>query len=229
MARTAATDIDTGTGPAEPAGGTGTEGGGESLPPTAARAVRRSLAARRSTYVDEVQRLLDAGLALMVESDDPPRVADIVRRSGLSNQAFYRHFASKDELIVAVVEAGSGRLETYLEHQVALAPTPEAKLRAWVVGVLSQANPHVATPTRAVMGNFRQLPPSHRTSTGRPGGPLLVAILERLGSPDPERDATAVQTLAFGRLDQFVWDTPPTPEDIEQLVAFCLAAVGRPA
>jgi hypothetical protein len=77
----------------------------DALPPTAARAVSRSLASRRSTYVEEVQRLLDAGLALMVEGQDAPRVADIVRRSGLSNQAFYRHFASKDELIVAVVES----------------------------------------------------------------------------------------------------------------------------
>jgi AcrR family transcriptional regulator len=199
------------------------------LPPTAARAVSRSLASRRSVYVEEVQRLLDAGLSLMVEGQEAPRVADIVQRSGLSNQAFYRHFASKDELIVAVVESGSARLGTYLEHQVSLAPTPEAQLRAWVAGVLSQATPHVAAPTRAAMTNFRQLPPGHRGAALQPGHDILVGILERLGSPDAERDATTVSTAVFGRLDQFLWTSPPTPGDVEHLVAFCLAAVTRPA
>jgi AcrR family transcriptional regulator len=203
--------------------------GGEALPPTAARAVSRSLASRRSTYVDEVQRLLDAGLALMVEGQEAPRVADIVQRSGLSNQAFYRHFASKDELIVAVVESGSARLETYLEHQVALAPDPDAQLRAWVLGVLSQAKPDVAAPTRAAMSNFRQLPPSHRGTTFRPGQGVLADVLERLQSPDPGRDATTISTAVFGRLDQFLWTEPPSPADVEHLVAFCRAAVTRPA
>jgi AcrR family transcriptional regulator len=199
------------------------------LPPTAARAVSRSLASRRSTYEDEVQRLLDAGLALMVEGQDAPRVADIVRLSGLSNQAFYRHFASKDELIVAVVEAGSARLDTYLAHQVALAANPAAQLRAWVLGVFSQTSPHVADPTRAVMANFRQLPPDHRRTAGRPGTDLLADILRRLGSSDPERDATVISVVVFGRLEQFLWESPPTTEDIEHVVAFCAAAVRRPA
>jgi AcrR family transcriptional regulator len=207
---------------------TGAPATDSALPPTAARAVSRSLASRRSTYVDEVQRLLDAGLSLMVEGQDAPRVADIVSRSGLSNQAFYRHFASKDELIVAVVESGSARLETYLEHQVALAPTPDAQLRAWIVGVLSQSSPQVAAPTRAAMTNFRQLPPTHRGSTGRPGRQVLLETLQRLGSTDPERDATTLSTTVFGRLDQFLWESPPTAADIEHVVDFCRAAVTRP-
>ena len=37
-----------------------------------------------------------------------PRVADIVAEAGLSNDAFYRHFASKDALVAALVEDGAG-------------------------------------------------------------------------------------------------------------------------
>jgi AcrR family transcriptional regulator len=221
VARTPPTDPPASPGTAPPVPG--------DLPPTAARAVTRSLASRRSTYVEEVQRLLDAGLSLMVESEAAPRVADIVRRSGLSNQAFYRHFAGKDELIVAVVESGAARLESYLAHQVALAGDPEAQLRAWVTGVLSQANPHVAAPTRAAMVNFRQLPPQHRAASFRPGRDLLVEVLTRCGSPDPERDAIAISTTAFGRLDQLLREGPPSQADVDHLVAFCLAAVTRPS
>ena len=43
--------------------------------------------------------------------DIDPRVSDIVaRRPGLSNQAFYRHFRGKDELLVAVLDDGRQRL-----------------------------------------------------------------------------------------------------------------------
>jgi AcrR family transcriptional regulator len=34
-------------------------------------------------------------------------VADIVKRGGLSNQAFYRHFESEDELVVSLRRGGN--------------------------------------------------------------------------------------------------------------------------
>src|SRR5262245_25949676 len=119
--------------------------------PVATRAVRRSLATRESAYLDEVQRLLDAGLELMVERGDEraPRVAEIVARAGLSNQTFYRHFTGKDELIAGIVEAGVHRLESYLRYQLDKVDDPEAKVRAWILGVIGQARGRtVASQTR---------------------------------------------------------------------------------
>ena len=199
--------------------------------PVAARTARRALAARESAYIDEVQRLLDAGLDLMVELGDEraPRVAEIVERAGLSNQAFYRHFASKDELIAAVVEAGADRLESYLRHQLAKVDGPEFKVRAWIVGVASQAQrPAVARQTRAAMHNLVRLPAEVRQTVSVPATDhVLVGALCDAGSPDPERDAVAISLLAFGRLEQFLWRSPPSDEDVEQLVEFCLAAIRR--
>ena len=54
-----------------------------------------------------------------------PRVADIVAAAGLSNDAFYRHFASKDALVAAILEDGTARLRSYLDHQMAKARRPE--------------------------------------------------------------------------------------------------------
>jgi AcrR family transcriptional regulator len=200
----------------------------ESLPPAAARAVRRALAARELAYTEEVQRLLDAGLALMVEGEVSPRVADIVTRAGLSNQAFYRHFAGKEDLIVAVVEAGAQRLDAYLRRRVERVTDPEVQLEAWIRGVVSQARPPAAAPTRAATASFSMLPPGRRQQTvARPGLGVLRDVLERLGSRDPERDTATVATVAFGRLEQFLWDTPLTDADADHVVAFCLAAVNR--
>jgi AcrR family transcriptional regulator len=199
--------------------------------PVVARTARRALAARESTYIDEVQRLLDAGLDLMVELGDEraPRVAEIVERAGLSNQAFYRHFASKDELIAAVVEAGAQRLESYLRHQLAKVDDPQLKVRAWIVGVASQAQRRaVARQTRAAMHNLVRLPVEVRQTVRVPAADhVLVDALRDAGSPDPERDAIAISLLAIGRLEQFLWRSPPSDYDVEQLVEFCLAAIQR--
>jgi AcrR family transcriptional regulator len=199
--------------------------------PVVARTARRALAARESAYIDEVQRLLGAGLDLMVELGDEraPRVAEIVERAGLSNQAFYRHFASKDELIAAVVEAGAHRLESYLRHQLAKVDDPQLKIRAWIVGVASQAQRRaVARQTRAAMHNLVRLPVEVRQTVRVPATDhVLVDALRDAGSPDPERDAVAISLLAIGRLEQFLWRSPPSDDDVEQLVEFCLAAIRR--
>ncbi len=71
----------------------------------------RAVDERRAAYADEVRRLIDAAYAVMRESGDiEPRVGDVVKAAGLSNQAFYRHFASKDALLLAVLTDGRQRL-----------------------------------------------------------------------------------------------------------------------
>jgi len=71
----------------------------------------RAVAERHDVYAAEIRALLDAAPAVMRRDDTiDPKVADIVRESGLSNQAFYRHFDGKDALLVAVLADGRERL-----------------------------------------------------------------------------------------------------------------------
>ena len=191
------------------------------------QAVRRSLQSREEAVRAEVQRLLDATLVVIRRTgvEVPPKVADIVAEAGLSNQAFYRHFASRDDLLAAVAEAGAQRLVSYLEHQMGKVTDPTDQLRAWVRGVLDQAaKPAVARDTRAVVSSARR---STRPIAVSPATAiLLVEPLRRIGSPDPERDSEVVAAAVFGRLEYHLWVRPPSDEDAEHLVAFCLAAVG---
>ena len=115
----------------------------------AGRIVRRTLAKRENEYAGEVRRLLDAALEVMGRcgTSSRPRVADIVAAAGLSNEAFYRHFRSKDALVTAILEDGGERLRSYLAHQLAKEPTPEAQVRRWVEGVLAQASGDIAVTT----------------------------------------------------------------------------------
>ncbi len=194
----------------------------------AERIAQRSLAAREATYADEVQRLLDAGLAVIHScgTERSPRVADIVAAAGLSNDAFYRHFAGKAELVAAILEAGAERLAGYLAHQMAKAATPEGRLRAWIAGVMAQAsNPQVADQTRAVLWNGSSLGDRGRDRTV-PHRSLLADAVGDLSVAQPER-ATAVVFLAtMNLMEEFLWRREaPTVDDVEHLVAFCLAGV----
>lgn len=191
---------------------------------------RRLLAEREAGYADEVRRLLDAGLEVMARcgTTSRPRVADIVEAAGLSNDAFYRHFRSKDALVTAILDDGAERLHDYLAHQMAKETTPEGKVRRWVEGVLSQADEGIAATTLAVLWNGGAV---DGTGAGRHGASATLATLlhgpfAELGSPDSELDAALAAHAAMGKLSDLLWEgRPPAKSDLAGMTRFCLAAV----
>jgi AcrR family transcriptional regulator len=197
-----------------------------------ARATQRALARRQAVYADEVRRLLDAGLAVMRQfgTTRSPRVSDIVEAAGLSRDAFYRHFASKEDLVAAIVEAGEQRLVSYLRHQMAKESSPGEQLRRWVEGIMSQAtNPEVAHSTRAVLWNGGRVGDHSWTEavTGYTSlAQLIMEPIAGLGSLDPERDAVVSAHATMGVMREFLWKcAAPTKADIANLVRFCTRAV----
>jgi AcrR family transcriptional regulator len=194
----------------------------------AASIAQRRLAEREAGYTTEVRRLLDAGLEVMRRcgTEARPRVADIVAEAGLSNDAFYRHFPSKEALVAAIIEDGSTRLESYLTHQMGKAKSPRDQVRVWVEGVMSQAADHeIAASTLAVMWNGAAV--STRPSTTAPLARLLDASFAALGSSDPEADAALAAHAVVGVLSDFLWSqTRPTRKQITHVTEFCLRAIG---
>ena len=106
----------------------------------ALRGVDRTMERRRLTYENEVKRLVDAGFALVQRTGRlEPTVGDIVAEAGLSNQAFYKHFHSKDELLLAMLEEGILLLRSYIEHRVSSGSNPTERVHNWLWGILEQA------------------------------------------------------------------------------------------
>lgn len=198
------------------------------------RVVERSVSRRRATSEDEVRRLVDAGIAVMRDRTSiDPRVTDIVRAAGLSNQAFYRHFRSKDELLLAVLAEGRRQLLDFLVRTMGGEATPEGKVRRWVEGVMAQAlNPEAAAATRPFAVNANRLAHEFPEETARSADALKAPLLEplaALGSADAERDADAVYHLVMGRMERHLTaGTAPRPADVEHLVAFVLRALRAP-
>lgn len=198
----------------------------------AARIAQRTLAPRGAEYAGEVRRLLDAGLTVIDRcgTSARPRVADIVAEAGLSNDAFYRHFPSKDALVGAILDDGAERLVSYLDHQMAKTPAPGDQVRRWVAGVLAQADESIATTTLAVLWNGGSVgdgPASGRHFASAPLAALLHAPFTALGSTDPTLHATLSAHATLGKLSDHLWaGTQPTNDELDAITAFCISAAG---
>lgn len=186
----------------------------------------RTLQSRSDAYAEEIRRFLDATYAVMRHTGDlDPRVTDIVREAGLSNQAFYRHFRSKDELLVAVLADGQRRLvETLRQHMDAVA-LGAPRVRAWVEVVLTQARRSAAAAnTRPFAINGLRLADRYPTEWGESRdellAPLRTAIIEAGGDPG---NAALVYHLAMGTMQHaLVRREQPTDVDVERVVLAAL-------
>jgi len=217
----------------------------ESAPSAAKRTAERTLERRRVSYEDEVHRLVEACFALVRETGSlEPRVSEIVRVAGLSNQAFYRHFRSKHELLVAALDEGIRRLAAYLEHRMAAAASPLERVEQWVRGILEQAlDPAAAAATRpfaSARGRLAEgFPEEVRESERRLTALVRDALLSaRADGERPEaqtvadatRDAEALYHLAMGWLERRLTDARVADRaDAERLVEFALFGVRRGA
>ncbi len=150
-----------------------------------AAAVERALDDRQREATEEVERILAAAVRVMERvAPEPPRVSDIVAEAGSSNKAFYRYFAGKDELILAVMERGVGIVASYLQHQMAKESEPQDKIARWIEGTLAQvADPQLISKSRAAaeqMSAGVNWPTSDQRML-RPLRDLLIEPVDRAG------------------------------------------------
>ncbi len=203
--------------------------------PVAERAVARALSGRHEAYTAEVRRLVEAGYAVMRRSGTvDPRVGDIVREAGLSNQAFYRHFRGKDELLLAILDDGQARLVGYVEHRLAGVTPGLERVGEWVRAVMEQArNADAAENTRPFAIDGARLgdrfPEEIRRSRELVLAPLRAALADVAGA-DPARDGDAIYHLVMGSMnDALVQRAAPSAADVEHLVGFAQEAISHRA
>lgn len=191
-------------------------------------AVERALDDRQREATEEVERILAAAVRVMERAaPEPPRVSDIVAEAGSSNKAFYRYFAGKDDLILAVMERGVAIVVSYLEHQMAKESRPDIKIARWIEGTLAQvADPHLISMSRAAAGQLSTWLATDREML-RPLRDLLTAPVTALGSSDVDRDVEAVYGCTVATMRRYVGSAErPGRDDIEHLVRFCLLGLG---
>lgn len=104
----------------------------DAAPPTGVPA-RQVSPARRAKYRAEREQIMRAAYRLIQQNGSrETSVHDVLRETGFSTRAFYRHFRSKDELVIEMYRVDSDRVTDALVAAVASAPTPLDALTVWI-------------------------------------------------------------------------------------------------
>jgi AcrR family transcriptional regulator len=197
-----------------------------------------SLPDTRIRHADVRARLLEAARDLMRESDGPGfTVTQVVAAAGTSLKSFYRSFASKDELLVALFEDDATRAAEALAAMVAGGDEPTPRVRLVVVGLFRFLAEDGRLPyAAALVREHLRLAESYPDRLRAVLEPFVAVFADVLRDAqargavrpgDPRRDARTLFHLVVSHLHALIChqiDEPP--DDVaEELWAFCAAAL----
>ncbi|MDG2305562.1 MAG: TetR/AcrR family transcriptional regulator [Candidatus Binatia bacterium] len=166
----------------------------ESVPAWQQQSVDRSLRAARARAHERSDRFVAAATDLMREQGTTDfTVQDVVERSGMSIRTFYKYFASKEDLLLAVSETVVAREAVpRLEELVAKHKAPLRRLRAFIeglVGLSTGTTKPVARTLASYQNRLAESRPDDLELAMKPQFDLLTELV---------RDAAAVQPLRRG-------------------------------
>lgn len=206
------------------------------------RAVERSAAVQRSRtrIAEQVRSMLDAARRLIQDKGDEFTTQELAAEAGVALQTFYRYFASKDELLLAVIgDAMSDACYRWAEAAGELAD-PLQRLQLYITSTLERLDSDArdAATTRFIVSThwrLHRLFPKELADAEKPFVELLRAEIAAateaglLKRPDPEWDSWFLAELVRSVYHYYAF-APKTGGDIEQvkeqLWRFCLNALG---
>lgn len=206
--------------------------------PLVQRAINRALVKRSAAATEDVERIIEATYRVLSRSGGmDPRMREILAEAGLSTQAFYRHFTSKDELLLVVLEDGRIRLANYLGHRMEKVAPGVARLQAWIEGMFAQASDETAAArTRPFILNVHRLMEQYPDEQQRSIALLVeqvqatLADAHRAGElsrPPAKGDAAAIYHLTIGPMENHIaLGTKPSKAEVRSVVDFARRAIG---
>jgi AcrR family transcriptional regulator len=191
----------------------------------------------RDTGEAEIRALVDATFEVIAATGslDPP-IRDIFDAAHLGRQVFYRHFRSKDELLLIVLDESRHIVAGYLAKRIAKVEGASARLRAWIDGVLRQAqDPEASRRTRPFALTGRRLEAQFPEQYARSQLVLTQLLTDVIrdgldegvfASRDPEQDAQIIYDAVFMRQNRhLLLRTVPTRQAVDDLHDFALRAL----
>jgi AcrR family transcriptional regulator len=152
----------------------------------------------RSCPEEEVARLTSAARVVLARGGWWGfKVDSVLRVAGLSTRCFYRHFESKDHLLLRMLQEDMARAAQRLER-VCVDADPVARVRAWVDGVLDMAYiERVAKPTVLFTSHWHQLLAMFPQSVGACRDAMLAPLRAALDELGHDLDVEATLQAMF--------------------------------
>lgn len=209
----------------------------------AERAADRSPAVQRSRerQMEQAKVVVGAARRLIAERGERFTTQELVKEAGVALQTFYRLFAGKDQLLLAVFEDMIAEHCLQFEEAAHALPDPVARLRFYVTEAVQSLGtdgvggigPRFVT---AEHWRLSQLFPDEMAHATQPFTDLVARQLDAaaaegsLAPADPERDAWFVTNLVMAVYHHYAFasSTPDVAAIAGQLWAFCRNALGAP-
>jgi AcrR family transcriptional regulator len=206
------------------------------------RAVERSAAVQRSRerIAQQVRQMLDAARTLIDAKGDEFTTQELAAEAGVALQTFYRYFASKDELLLAVIgDAMVDACERW-ERAADELSDPLDRVKFCIMSTLERlsGDSHNAAMSRFVVSTrwrlHRQFP-KELAEAEKPFVDLLrkevgaAVAAGQLNPPDAEWDSWFLAELVRSTYHYYAFAEHTDDElDVvkDQLWRFCLTALG---
>jgi len=203
------------------------------------RARERSLASARQRADDQAARLVRAAQEMINEELDVT-VPALAARAGMSTKTFYRHFSSRDELLLATMEDELAIGAHLVRREVDRHQDPVERLRTCVFAYVAIPGRYRSTHLRqARVRESRRLLALYEEQADQANEPLREVFLDVITGladaglielEDPDLTARSIYHLLSGHLVDAAFDgSPAAYERIgEHAWQFCCGALRIP-
>jgi len=187
----------------------------------------------------EQQTILDAALRVMRRNGyAEAQIGDILAEAELSTRAFYRHFGSKDDLLLALYRGDAEVVAGRLRDRVAAAATPRAQLEAWIDETLSLGYDRRRASRAAMLGSdavrrTAAFAEENARANAALAAPLREVLTEGAATGAfplcvPDDDAATIHALVWRLVTEAIGGRASMDEDGARahVRRFCLPALG---
>lgn len=141
------------------------------------------------------ERIVEVAAARIREQGtEAPGVAEIMREAGMTHGGFYKHFGSRDELVVAALEEAMRAGDRRVTELVATSEDPLAAFVDWYVSAEHVANPSTGCAVAALGADVGRGASSELREVYKSQVERYLALLEQLLGTR-ERASVALATL----------------------------------
>ena len=204
------------------------------------RAAARSPIVQRSRdrSIQQATQIVDAAIELIEEKGSAFTIQELAKHARVALQTFYRHFAGKDELLLAVIEQTISGSMVGFQARAMEEPDPLGRLRVYITATVSTLDNESQDASRRFITaehyRLHQLFPDELTAANRAFTEMLIpeiraaTELGQLAPNDVEADAWFVTELVMATFHHYAYASHSVPTDqlVENLWRFCYAGLG---